>query len=143
MDAPIRRVGGADGLITDRLLWLLCDEVTYPGLVSEVMDRPSVARRFGIGVGGALVGLVLLLDLYLGLVLAWAWFSPWPPAWPGVLISLVAALVGPTAALLVWRSGRRGERPRAAVLRRTELLSGAVGVCSLVVLFGMIFMTAI
>jgi hypothetical protein len=107
------------------------------------MDRPSTVRGLRLGLGGVLVAVVLLLDLYLGLVLGWAWFSPWPPAWPGVIISLVAALIGPMAAFLVWRSGRRSGKQGSATLGRVVLVSGAVGLCSFVVLFGMLFVTAV
>jgi len=124
-------------------LWLRSDRETYAGTVTEVMDRSSTASRLRLGLGGVLVGVVLLLEFYFGLVLAWAWFSPWPPAWPGVVTSLVAALIGPTAAFLVWRSGQRTGRPGSATLRRVEFIGGAFGLCSLVVLFGMLVVTAV
>jgi hypothetical protein len=107
------------------------------------MDRPSTANRAWLIAGGVLVGVILLLDLYVGLVLAWAWFSPWPPAWPGVIISLVAALVGPTAGFLIWRSGRRSGKPRTAALRGAEFIGGTIGLFSLVVLFAMLLDTAV
>ncbi len=124
-------------------LWRQSDSDTYAGRVTEVLDCPSTASRVRLVLGGVLVGVVLFLELYFGLVLAWAWYSPWPPAWPGVIISLVAALIGPTAGLLVWRSGQRSGKPRTATLRHTEFVGGAFGLCSLVVLFGMLLVTAV
>jgi hypothetical protein len=91
---------------------------------------------------GALVTVVFLLEVYVGLVLAWEWYSPFPPAWPGVIISIAAALVGPITAFFVWRSGRRKEEQRSATLGRLELVGGVAGFCALAVLFGMLFLTA-
>jgi hypothetical protein len=93
-------------------------------------------------VGGILAAAVLLLEVSLGAVFVYAWFWPWPPAWPGVFISLVAALLGPLAAFLAWRAGRRRFEPTAVVLRRTELAGIGAGLVGLVAIFAMLLIAA-
>lgn len=94
-------------------------------------------------VGGVLAGLALCLELYLGVALTAAWFWPWPPAWVGVIVSILAGAVGPVSAICVWRSGQRMRRSRRSILARAEIVSGNLALLGLLVLVAMIFMTAI
>jgi hypothetical protein len=118
-------------------------KVTYALPVSEAPESSSSPRRFRLAFIGVLVAVLFLLELYTGFVLAWAWYSPFPPAWPGVIISLVAALVGPMTAFFVWRLGRRKGQQKSVTLGRVEAVGAVVGFSALVVLFGMLFITSI
>jgi hypothetical protein len=116
----------------------------YAGTVSEVITAPKITtgRKIRLGLGGLLAGLVLLLELYLGALFTAAWFWPWPPAWLGLIISLLVGLAGPVATYLVWRSGRRKGGPRAATLGSMEVVGGNVGLLAVVVLVAMLFVAA-
>ena len=112
--------------------------------MTEVMSSriSGCVKPAGLVIGGLLSGSLLLLEVLFGLALTWAWFSRWPPAWPGVLISLVATSMGPTVAVLVWRACHRRGASRATTLGNLELAIGATAMVSLVVLLVMLIALA-
>jgi hypothetical protein len=102
----------------------------------------KVLAKAGLLAGGVVAGLLLACELYTGAAFVDGWFWPWPPAWVGVILSLCLGLIGPVATFLVWRLGRRAGRSRARTLARAELVGGCVAFGALVVLLGMLFITA-
>jgi hypothetical protein len=113
------------------------------GLTTPRLD----ASRRGSGFGSALVACVLslplLFELYVGGVLVYGMIVPLPPAWFGLLLSLVFGVAGPVTTLLVWRTKRNRALPRLSRLRRAEMIGLAVGVPSILVLFVIIAVTTI
>lgn len=102
----------------------------------------STARKVGLGVEAVVAGAVGLLELYFGALLTYGWFWPLPPAWPGVLISLVAGLAGPSAAYLARRAGRRSGKPSAETLKKMVIIGGSIGFLGLLVLSAMLVVAA-
>ena len=75
-------------------------DVTVSGHISEIKWTALV-------LGGVVAGLLMALELFLGVefVVIWLWQSP--PGWIGAFFSLILSVIGPVVGYLVCRSGRR------------------------------------